>query len=234
MPEARHLTLLFLGEQEENKILSLMDSAPVYPLPLGVAGFFDECLLLAHVVGCHCDLGEKEEPLRKFAEALEQYFENNGISLNHKNRWLPHVTIAREPFDREAWKSHFSPLPFVSVSLDLFASIGNLHYQSLWQMRLTPPFEKLSHTADIAFIVRGTDFRELFHHARLALAFEFPKMVNYQAETRLDSLVDVIRALNQLVTQADFDIGCPFKAVSYHGEAQKKEAYLEWEMIVDV
>ena len=40
--------------------------------------------------------------------------------------------------------------------------------------------------------------------------------------------------LNNLVMAVDQDIGSPIKAVSFHGEIEKKENYLQWEMIIDV
>jgi RNA 2',3'-cyclic 3'-phosphodiesterase len=37
-----------------------------------------------------------------------------------------------------------------------------------------------------------------------------------------------------MVTASDVEVGCPFKAVSYHGEIHESNGLLQWEMIVDV
>jgi len=232
--EARHFTLVFLGDQEEEKIISSLANMPEYPLPLGSAGYFDRCLMLPprhpHVVAWHPDLGEDEGPLKQYAKELSEFFEIKG-----REDWLPHVTIAREPFFSEEWEKSFAPLPCMTTSLDLFESVGNLHYESLWQKKLIPPIEKLPHTADIAFLVRGTDYAQLFEDGRIALAFEDPRMLACKsARDTFLNLDDVIMGLNELIAEADIEFGSSFKAVSYHGEAKPVGKYLEWEMIVDV
>lgn len=238
-PDVRHLTLSFLGQQEEERILSLMPGMPPYPLPLGAAGHFDKCLFLPHghprVVSWRLDLGDQEKPLSDYAHAVQEFFRSQGIEVEHRNTWLPHATIAREPFFSEDWEKSFTPLPFAITGCTLFESQGNLHYEPLWQMLFVHPFEKLPHTADIGFLVRGQTYEQLYRNARIALAFEYPPMLAYKANGPApQSVEDVVRALNQLVTAMDVATGSPFKAVSYHGQAKQMGTYMEWEMIVDV
>jgi hypothetical protein len=45
---------------------------------------------------------------------------------------------------------------------------------------------------------------------------------------------EIVMQLNEIVSHADAELGCPFKAISYHGNLNKKAAVWEWEMIVDV
>ncbi len=114
-------------------------------------------------------------------------------------------------------------------------SLGHSHYQPLWRHSFLPPFAEIEHTADIAFLIRGADFYELFLNAQLALAFKFPALLSYLSKEKdFPSLDTVIAALNEVVARADLDIGVPFKAVSYHDEMAYHSNHLEWKMIVDV
>lgn len=49
-----------------------------------------------------------------------------------------------------------------------------------------------------------------------------------------ESIEDIVIDLNELVTEADQKWGCPFKAVSFHGNIQENEELPYWKMIVDV
>jgi RNA 2',3'-cyclic 3'-phosphodiesterase len=110
-----------------------------------------------------------------------------------------------------------------------------LEYQSLWEIPLLSPFEEFEHTADIAFLVRGTTPQELHRNAQLALAFKFPKILPFFSKRLQDTLDEIIIALNEMVGKADAECGCPFKAVSFHGQIKaEEENLLHWEMIVDV
>jgi RNA 2',3'-cyclic 3'-phosphodiesterase len=61
-------------------------------------------------------------------------------------------------------------------------------------------------------------------------------LLPYFDETRIPEGIDqLVIALNQAVSQEDQERGCPFKAVSFHGEIHQEEGQLlTWEMIVDV
>ncbi len=148
----------------------------------------------------------------------------------------PHITIARAPFDRNAWEESFSPFPFFIKAIHLYQSLGNLTYESLWSLPLLTPFEEFEHTADIAFLIQGEEMQELHLNAQLALAWKFPPMLPYLFKPAFkNSLNEVIIDLNERVSEADMRIGTPFKAVSFHGEVKKNaQNILQWEMIVDV
>jgi hypothetical protein len=119
--------------------------------------------------------------------------------------------------------------------LHLYESVGNLMYESLWSFPLIAPFEEMEHTADIAFLIRGENLRQLYKNARIALAFRFPKLLNYDTPMEyIADLDDIVIALNSIVTQADAEEGCPYKAVSFHGHLIQNAGYFSWEMIVDV
>ena len=149
--------------------------------------------------------------------------------------FFPHITIARAPFDIKDWLAHFDPLPFFVKAIHLYQSLGNLHYQSIWESPLIPPFEEFEHTADIAFLVRGNTPQELHLNAQIALAFKFPPLVNFLSTILQDSLDEIIISLNEIVAKADMELGCPFKAISFHGKIIKDPyQILHWEMIVDV
>ncbi len=85
-----------------------------------------------------------------------------GLKVETHHDFNPHITIARAPFEKEAWKKEFSPLPLILTDLHLYESKGNLEYVSLWKHSLQTPFEEIEHTADIAYHVYGESFAQLF------------------------------------------------------------------------
>ncbi|MBX7067636.1 MAG: hypothetical protein K1X28_10440 [Parachlamydiales bacterium] len=210
----RHLTLAFLGDSN----MPDLHSFPKPPFSIGHAGFFDKPLILAHVIAWH--IHWLEDGLLDYQKQLIDW-------LKLKDRFLSHVTLARKPADEEGWKKAFSPLPLYVKNINLYESLGNSDYKIIWQHPIAAPFDEIEHTADIAFIVRGN----LFLHAQLALAFHFPPMIRYFDFREVTDLNDIVTALNQILSRVDSEIGCPFKAVSFHGT---KTASGEWEMIVDV
>jgi RNA 2',3'-cyclic 3'-phosphodiesterase len=209
---SRHMTVEFLGDLPNLPDLS---DAPVPPFPIGPVGQFDRVLFLpkrrANVVAWH--IFGFDDP----------YFES----------LLCHVTLARRPFEMDAWKEAFEPLPCVGVALHLYESVGNLTYKPLWSHPLLPPFEELPHTADIAFRVRGETLQQLHRNAEVALCFKAPGMLPDLGRVA-NSFDEMVIALNDLVSDLDTREGSPFKAVSFSGELQEREGILEWEMIVDV
>ena len=176
-----------------------------------------------HIEWLHGDLA----PLHA---ALQQW-----LSLTDKRAFLPHVTVARSPFDREEWRETFEEFPIALRAIHLYESRGHLTYVPLWTYPLLLPFEELEHTADIAFLIRGESLSALFAHAQIALSFKFPEFLRYfsrvcsQIFRRADHW-----SSTKGISLADQEIGCPFKAVSFHGEILQKEGLLLWEMIVDV
>jgi len=106
----------------------------------------------------------------------------------------------------------------------------------LWSYALKEPFLEIEHAADIAFHIRGESIRQLFHNALTALAFKYPALLKFNTDkVHLTDINDIIIALNQIISRTDCAVGCPFKAVSFHGEIKNEvDHILNWEMIVDV
>lgn len=234
----RHLTLAFLGNIPFAPLLKLLEHFPKLPMHIGSVGFFDACLTLParhpHVVAWQAHWWNGYSKCLELHSLLTQWLSSHRYSIDER-KWLPHVTLCRQPFDPGKWKEAFKPLPFYTSSLHLYESIGNLNYIPIWSMPIPCPFEEIEHTADMAFIVRGETLLELYHHAFAALAFKAPDLLDYFMAGPIASLVDIIVLLNAIICQADAAIGCPMKAVSFHGEIiVQPDSLLQWEMIVDV
>ena len=136
--------------------------------------------------------------------------------------------------DPGKWRKSFSPLPFTFHQLHLYESAPGLQYTPIWSRALIPPFEELEHTADLAFTLHGESVQAIYHNAFTALAFHFPPLLHYRQEAP-DTFDKIVSQLNRALALADAENGCPFKAVSHHGELVKDtQAVLTWEMIVDV
>lgn len=226
----RHMTLVFLGKVDFTKIS--LSELPTPTFKVGFAGQFDQCLFLpprhTRCVAWHVSWLEETCAFDRFHQTLCEW-------LGKTDKHLPHVTLARCPLDKKAWESSFVPLPLFLTNIHLYESLGNSHYQSLWSFPLLAPFEEIEHVADLAFSIRGETFDQLFQHAELALAFIFPPLLPFfLPPNTLSSLESVIALLNEVVHHADKEIGCPFKAVSYHTDRVTKENVMHWEMIVDV
>lgn len=174
-----------------------------------------------HVAAWHIQWLEEGEALLQFQKELV-----NWLKLRDKE-FLSHVTVARNPFVIHEWKKAFQKLPLYAKNIYLCESLGNSKYKILWEHPLLAPFDEMEHTADIAFRVRG----DLYLHAQLALAFHFPPLVRYFDFTPINRLDDIVMALNATIARVDSEMGCPFKAVSFHGTQTESK---EWEMIVDV
>ncbi|NGX39428.1 MAG: RNA 2',3'-cyclic phosphodiesterase [Chlamydiae bacterium] len=234
--EVRHDTFAFLGSQD---FAPLEEALSTFPIPdmIGPVGRTTPYLFLPEksprVVAYGIDWLEKKEKLTAFEQKVEEWLKQKNYPVDPRPR-LPHLTVARSPFDKDAWKEDYTPLPILITGIHLYESLGNLHYQSLWHRPLTPPFVEIEHTADIAYLIRGHNPQELFLHASIAISFSFPTLLPFLQERSPTDIQETVRALNEMVTLWDSAIGCPIKAVSYHGAFEKKEELLEWEMIVDV
>lgn len=235
----RHITLAFLGNIPLHPLQDILSTIPIPTDSIGLAGEFDICLLLPphrpNVVAWHAKWREESPWIVTFQHNLSVWLSAHHYSMD-KREWMPHTTLCRKPFDPHAWKKTFTSLPFYLQSIHLYESIGNLTYIPIWSYPVLAPFEEIDHTADMAFIVRGKTFQQLYHNAFTALAFRFPSFLNYFAEKlSIQTIDDVIIGLNQIIGEADAAMGCPFKAVSFHGEAVAlQNETLQWEMIVDV
>lgn len=235
----RHLTLAFLGNSDYDKLKLILAHVPKPNFKLGLTGIFNRALFLPtahpHVVAYHAHWLENIYPLLDFRMQLTTFLKEHQFNIKEHETFLPHVSICRRPFNLIEWKNTFQQLPFKTHELHLYESLGHSHYQSLWHISLIPPFEEIEHTADVGFIVRGIDIAQLHHHAQIALAFLFPQILPYLSSNPINESLDaIVMDLNRSIGQADGQIGCPFKAVSYHGTLNVQDDYFFWEMVVDV
>lgn len=236
----RHMTLCFLGNVNFSKLAPLVTTS--FPKPsfeVGKVGIFDKTLFLPenhpHVASWHVKWLDDATPLIAYQKECTRWLNLQGFSLEKKDEFLPHVTICRSPFDQKKWEKAFMKLPMMVKDIHLYESIGNLKYLPIWSHSLKAPFEEIEHTADIAFKIYGETILELYTHAEAALAFKFPPILDFLPDIKnVKALDDIVMALNQTILRADSEIGCPFKAVSFHGDFKEFEQVLQWEMIVDV
>ncbi len=215
----RHMTLAFLGNQDEAAVKERFNELDFSPLSIGPSGYFDKILFFSNVVSWHPVILTEKEALEDIQKLL---------TIEEKS-FTPHVTLARAPYDGDGWKEGFTPLPFIGSAIHLYESKGSLTYVPIATLPLLLPFEEIEHTADRAFKVRGKTLQDLFHNAQVALAFTYPKFCKFFHNTAS------IEGLNKMITAADAEYGCPVKAVSYHGDIKESsDGIFEWEMIVDI
>lgn len=237
----RHITLAFLGDIELSSLLPHLTDFPKPPFQLSPTGILDEVIFLPQhqhrVVAWHASFDQNQRPISEYQHLLSIWLKDRGFPPTGEHRvWLPHVTMARAPFDEAKWKEQFQPLPFVCHHIYLYESIGNLRYEPRWSHNLLQPFEEFAHTADIAYKIRGKNLEDILSHAALALTFRHSEIAAFVDQTKKPkNLQDVVHILNQAIAYADAKWGCPLKSVSYHGEITTgPDQFLEWEMIVDV
>lgn len=239
--EGRHQTLSFLGPlsmEKRGEFLAFPPRLPLHSALLGAAGYFDSLLFLpperARVIALRPRFLSGEHELLTLAFQLQEALLMRGCQIDSRPL-LPHVTLARTPFNREDWERSFQPLPFFFRSLHLYESLGELNYHPLTTLPLPLPIEELEHTADVAFRLRGKNLTQLALHAQLALAFLAPSFLELLEEKPVVAkLVDLVQLLNRKIFDADRKFGSPFKAVSQAGELKQEGDLLIWEMIIDV
>lgn len=237
----RHLTVAFLGDIDYGRLEPLLATVPLPPFLVGLAGYSRQLLLLPKVTRPNVAAWEvawlqASQQLVDYVHLLGSWLREHTFPIDDRRDFLPHVTLCRAPLDAAAWQATFQQLPLVLGHLHLYESIGSLRYQPIWTHHLHLPFEEVDHTADLAFLIRGETVPQLFYHALAALAFKMPNLLKYRKEElTLQTVDDVVIALNEVVSDADSEVGCPFKAVSFHGEiVEENDHTLSWEMIVDV
>jgi RNA 2',3'-cyclic 3'-phosphodiesterase len=235
--ETRHVTLAYLGQSAIGSLLPLLPHLPHPAFRVAPAGLGSELLFLpkkhARVVALAITWLENPQDFFSFQEKLSSWFEKEGFSLK-RGAFTPHITVARAPFEKEKWQERFEPLPFFLAGFHLYESLGNLTYHSLWSYPLTAPFIEREHTADIAFEICGESMKQLFSNAQLALFFKFPPLAQYYTPASLDTVEAIVIELNRMIAFCDEERGCPFKAVSFHGDVSLLNNLYFWEMIVDV
>lgn len=233
----RHLTLAFLGNVDYSRLQDLLPDFPTPPFKVGSVGYFDRCLLLPekhpHVVAWHVNFNRKEV-FNEYQDKVVRWLTANDYVVDDRP-FLPHVTIGRDPINASEWLHSFIPLPVMIKGLHLYESVGNLNYLPIWSCHVEAPFIELEHTADLAFLIQAESIPDLQIHAQMALAFKFPTLLQFIKKIPIqDNLEDIVIGLNQLITMADINGGCPLKAVSFHGEIEEENGIFKWRMIVDV
>lgn len=236
--ETRHVTFTFLGSHSLSRLQKLLPSAPRPPFQIGPAGVAKELVFLppdkSRVAALLIDWLELSSEFNTYQHLFALWLNSQGYPLDERP-FFPHITVARAPFDKKAWLQNFFPIPFFVSAFRLYQSMGNLEYHSVWEIPLIAPFEEFEHTADIAFHVRGNSAQQIHMHAQLALAFQFPLLIEFFSKALCNSLSETVISLNEMVAKADKQYGCHFKAVSFHGNFKADaQQLLHWEMIVDV
>ncbi len=236
----RHLTLVFLGDNHLPSLLARLEQFPDPGFQIGIAALFDRPVFLPrqgpHTAGWHVRFLEQKKLFIDFQNRLIDWLKEQGLNPreNH-NGFLPHVTIAREPFAIAEWEKDFAKRPLFLKNIHLCESLGSSRYQVCWSYPILAPFEAIEHTADLAFVIRGHNFDQLYLHAALALSFEFLPLIQYVEPLSADGIDEVVMRLNELIARVDENEGCSFKAVSLHSQMrQRAVSIMEWEMIVDV
>jgi 2'-5' RNA ligase len=238
----RHMTVAFLGSILFNPLESFLTALPKPQFEVGFSGVFDKILFLppshSNVVSLHVNIPSKElNSLKQFhVNFVSSLIDNQLLTERERDRFLPHVTLCRTPFDQEQWDRWFTPLPVVFQNFNLYESIGNLRYPIIWKYELKAPFIEIEHTADIAYHVFGKDLNQIYNNALTALSFRMPVLCQHLHDNvNPHNLDDVIILLNDIIGRADAEHGCPFKAISFHGDLiQESSNCYKWEMIVDV
>lgn len=239
--EVRHITLAFLGSCPLAPLSQLLPFFPKPPFVIGPAGIADRLLFLPssspRVAATHVIWQKDVDVLGAYRKEMINWLSSHEHTLD-KRSFLPHITLARAPFDKEEWENSFHPFAFYLKGLHLYESLGNLNYESLWNISWLEPFEELDHTADIAFAIRGETVQQIHYNAQIALSVHCPELIKYFTSELEDSLDKIIISLNALITRMDIEEGSPFKAVSFHGKlklfSEGSYHFFTWEMIVDV
>jgi len=232
----RHLTLAFLGSETFSNLQALLAQVPKPPFRIAIGGSFTKALFLPkrspRVAAWEVQWWEKQTQLIQYRQTLREWLQHVRFSIPEE--FLNHVTIARNPTSLNEWEKMFVPIPCFAKDLSLRGSIGNSMYETYWNLPLALPFQAIEHTADIAYVIRGESFEELYVHGWLALCFFEPTLTPYFVPATPSSLLEVILALNGRIAEADADCGSAIKAVSQHKVLRCNEEYMEWEMIADV
>ena len=227
-PKDRHATLAFLGNIPYQPLLQLLErDFPIPSFQVGLVGIFSKCLFLPHrhphVVAWDVQWTDESQGLIDYRITFLDWLKKFGyFPSEHEEEWLCHVTLCRKPFNNDEWKKSFKKLPMAIFGIHLYESLGHSKYKPIWSYPLIPPFEEIEHTADIAYLINGENLMDLHHHAQTALAFRYPQLIPYMKQFHFEKLDDVIMGLNEMVAQIDGEIGCPFKAISFHDRMEKK------------
>lgn len=232
----RHITLAFLGSTDFEAIEKDLDSFPKAPFKVGPDGILDKLLLLPendpNVVAYHAKfIDDRVESYRK---DIVSWLEERSIYKEEKRAFLPHVTIGKKPKKLSQWKDEFSPMPFIVQDICLYESLGNSEFKILWQKPFALPVEEITHTADIAYIIRGQTNQEFFNNAQVALCYADEQMISFIEDKKVNTFDDVVIELNNLNEKTGEKQEALFKSISFHGSGTDENGFISWEMFVDV
>ena len=232
--EMRHITLAFLGNAEQEQ--ALMEAKKLQAPQFGPVGIFNECHFFpkGHP-RCVAWQALWQTAFETFQEAFIKQLVLSKLLPPPKRPFVPHVTVARAPFDKKAFKQSFSPIAFYAKALHLYQSKGYSTYTSLWHMPWRAPFVEIEHTADLAFHVYGRDIKEISVHAQAAMCYAFSELIPYAfTPFEPETIDDIVMHLNNIIALCDSEQGASVKAVSYHDTVKKTDSEYIWEMIIDV
>lgn len=225
----RHLTLTFLGERKKDEILSKMGNLALPFNLLSPSARCDQILFLSNVVALNVKFLSHLDFVLSIKRDLDLLYQ-----IDASEPWLPHITLARAPFDAKGYEELNVNLPALFTSFHLYESKGSLTYVPIWSFQFLEPFEIVSHTADLAFKIRGETFSDLFHSAALAISFQYPELFKFYEKKECTNLEEVIEKLNEFITVCDIEIGSEIKAVSHSSNIVHQNKIYTWEMILDL
>lgn len=206
---SRHLTLAFLGDC----FFSELYNFPVPSYSLGSVGYFDELLFLPKrkpkVASWHlkCLI---ENGLFEYQRSLIDWLLSCGYELERRD-FLPHVTVARSPFNEEEWSSAFKPLPFCLTGLHLYESLGNLVYKPLKSYPLLQSIQREFFGKSSCFLIRWKELEDLFISVQMAIAYAFPNFIeNVLLKESFENLKSLERTVENILEQFLY----PFRLLS--------------------
>lgn len=185
-PESRHLTLAFLGEVDEGGLVKLLEEIPMSSYKVGAMGICKELIYLPpkkpNVAALSFNWLTQSELMLRFQQELVLWLRRFGyLSSDFENVFLPHVTLARRPFNPLEWKEIFYPLPLSTSHLHLYESIGQLRYKPLWSKNVWQPISRIvSPPEDACKVYRlmANTYKDLWIHTWLGLGFVYPQVVS--------------------------------------------------------
>lgn len=211
-PESRHLTLAFLGEIDCGKRLKHLEHMPVFPCKVGAAGICKELIYLPvkkpNAVALSFKWLTQEELVLRFQQELTVWLQTFGyLASSGESVFLPHVTLARRPFQTREWTEIFYPLPMITTHLHLYESVGQLCYKPIWSKRVLQPISRmvLPQNTCTAFHLMANSYKDLWIHAWLGVSFIYPQVIleNF-SDCVFEDLEGVEEKLNSILK--DFDI----------------------------
>ena len=225
----RHLTLVFLGNKEQTKVLDYLQKHFTNPFSFSPLARSDSLVFLSSVAALNIHFLTQKDPLIELKNTVSQAF-----NIEDPREWISHITLCREPMEKRSWEEYNLDIPCLFKAFHLYESLGHSSYKPLWSSPIPPVYRQLPHTADYAFEIYGFDFTGLFIHACYAISLEFPLLFSMMQPFECNSLDDVIDRLNAWISRVDIEKGSPIKAVSHHAKLNHHQGKLIWEMILDV